>query len=81
MCFEKNVDCLGSTLSQCAMNYTRLESMFNKKHAPHIYEHKPRHTHAHHAHTHDFMYLMCTLVHIVDVRATLQNFILKELMI
>ena len=25
---KKSVDCLGSTLSQCAMNHTRLESMF-----------------------------------------------------
>ena len=38
------------------MNHTRLESMFHKKHAPHIHAHKLRHAHAHHAHTHDFMY-------------------------
>ena len=55
---KKNVDCLGSTLSQCAMNHTQLESMFRKKHTPHMHAHKPRHTHAHHAHTHthDSMY-------------------------
>jgi len=28
---KKSVDCLGSTLSHCAMNHTRLESMFRKK--------------------------------------------------
>ena len=37
-------------------NHTRLESMFRKKHAPHMHAHKPGHTHAHHAHTHDYMY-------------------------
>ena len=35
------------------MNHTRLESIFHKKHAPLMYAHKARHTHAHHAHTHD----------------------------
>ena len=53
---KKSVDYLGSTLSQCAMNHMRLESMFRKKHAPHMYAHKTRHTHAHHAHTHDSLY-------------------------
>ena len=38
------------------MNHTRLESMFRKKHAPHMHAHKTRHTHADHAHAHDFMY-------------------------
>ena len=33
-----------------------IEFMFHKKHAPHLHAHKPRHTHAHHAHTLDFMY-------------------------
>ena len=28
---KKSVDCLGSTLSQCAINHTRLESMFHMK--------------------------------------------------
>ena len=53
---KKSVDCLGSTLSQCAMNHTRLESMFHKKHAPYMHAHKTWHTHAHHAHTHDSLY-------------------------
>ena len=38
------------------MNHTRLESMFRKKHAPHMHAHHTWHTHAHHAHTHDSMY-------------------------
>ena len=37
-------------------DHTRLESMFRKKHAPHMHAHHTRHTHAHHAHTHDSMY-------------------------
>ena len=53
---KKNVDCLGSTLSQCAMNHKRLESMFRKKHTPHMHAHPPWHTHAHHTHTRDSMY-------------------------
>ena len=53
---KKSVDCLGSTLSHCAMNYTRLESMFRKKQVSHIHTHHTQHTHAHHAYTHDFMY-------------------------
>jgi len=38
------------------MNHTWLESMFRKKQVPFMYAHKPRHTHASHAHTHDTMY-------------------------
>ena len=53
---KKSVDCLGSTLNQCVMNHTRLESMFRKKHAPHMHAHLSRHTHAHHAHTYDPLY-------------------------
>ena len=46
---KKSVDCLGSTLSQCAMDHIKLESMFHKKHVPHIHAHHPRHTpHVHH---------------------------------
>ena len=50
---KKSVDCLGSILSQCAMDHKKLESMFRKKQVSHIHAHKPRHTHAH---THDTMY-------------------------
>ena len=53
---KKSVDCLGSTLSQCAMKHTRLESMFRKKQVPNMHAHKPRHTYAPHAHTHNTMY-------------------------
>ena len=52
----KSVDCLVSTLSQCAMNHTRLESIFQKKHAPHMHAHFSQHTHASHVHTYDTMY-------------------------
>ena len=54
---KKSVDCLGSTLSHYVMNHRRLESMFLKKHTSHIHAHPSRHTHAHHAPTHDFMYV------------------------
>ena len=71
---KKSVDCLGSTLSHCALN-------------PHIWNpcfarnkfHLCMHT-IHGIHMlRMFMYttrcmLLCTLVHIVDVRATLINF-------
>ena len=61
---KKNVDCLGSSLSQCIMDHKRLEFMFRKKHTPHMHEHHSRHTHAHHAHTHDSLYArMYTCTH------------------
>ena len=34
---KKSVDCLASTLSHCAMNHTRLESLFRKKQVPSTY--------------------------------------------
>ena len=52
---KKSVDCLGSTLSQCAMNHKKLEYMFHKKHAPHIHAHYSQHTHTSYVHTHDTM--------------------------
>ena len=60
------------------MNHTRLESMFHKKHTPHMYAYKPRHTHASHVHTHDSMYAYVYIVHIVDIRVTLQSFVMIE---
>ena len=54
---KKSVDYLGSTLSQCVMNHTRLKFMFRKKHAPLLHAHHSQHTHVHHAHTHDSMYV------------------------
>ena len=53
---KKNVDCLGSTLNHCAMNHTRLKSIFRKKQVPNMHAHKPRHTHAPHVHTHNTLY-------------------------
>ena len=53
---KKSKDYLGSTLSQCASNYKRLESTFHKKHAPNLHAHPSWHTHAHHTYTYDFMY-------------------------
>ena len=53
---KKSVDCLGSTLSHCALNHIRLESMFRKKQVPLMHAHKPRHTHALHVHTYNTMY-------------------------
>ena len=76
---KKSVDYLGSTLSQCVVGHTRLESLFRKKQVPSIHAHPPRHTHAPHEPITPCM-LMCTLVHIVDVRATLLNFALIEYM-
>ena len=38
------------------MNYTRLEFMFQKKHAQPMHAHHTRHTHAYHTHTNDSMY-------------------------
>ena len=60
---KKSVDCLGSTLSQCAKDHKKLESMFHKKHAPHVHAHHTWHTYTSHVHTHDTGMLMCTLVH------------------
>ena len=46
-----------------------------------MHAHKPRHTHASHVHTHNTMCAHVSLVHIVDVRATLQNFVMIGYMI
>ena len=52
MYFEENIDCLGSTLSQCALKHNKLESMFRKKQVPQIHAYIPQHTsHTHHDHT------------------------------
>ena len=53
---KKSVDCLGSTLSHCAMNHSRLESLFRKKQVPPMHANRPRHTHAPHVHTHNTLY-------------------------
>ena len=68
---KKSVDCLASTLNQCAMNHTMLEFKFRKKHTPHLHAHPSRHTHAlMFTHMTPCM-LECTLVHIAVLRATL----------
>ena len=38
------------------LDHKKLESMFRKKHAPHIHAHKSRHIHASHVHTHDTLH-------------------------
>ena len=48
---NKRIDCLGSTLSQCAFNHSKLESLFRKKQVSHTHAHTPWHAHTHHAHT------------------------------
>ena len=47
------------------MDYKKFESIFHKKHAPHVHAHHPRHTrHVHHDHTHSHMYArVCTCTH------------------
>ena len=67
---KKSVDCLGSTLSQCAMDHKKLEFMFRKKHAPHIM-HTIHGIHMLLMFTHmTLCMLMCTLVHIVAKSVT-----------
>ena len=63
------------------MDHKKLESMFRKKQVSHIHVHQSWHTHASHiTHMTSFM-LVCTLVHIVDARATLQSFVMIEYII
>ena len=59
------MDCLSSTLSSCAFNHSRLESLFSKKQTPHIhaqhhhaYAYVARHDHTH-THKHIKVY-KCT---------------------
>ena len=50
---------LRSTLSYCIFNHSKLETLFQKKQAPHVHAHNPRYTYAHfahHDHTHSHMY-------------------------
>ena len=54
---KKNIDCLGSTLNQCAMDHKKLEFLFCKKQISHMHAPSTRHTpHLHHDHTHSHMY-------------------------
>ena len=79
---KKNMDCLGSTLSHCVSSHTRLESLFrkNKFHLLCLYTLHGIHMLLTHTPI-PLCMLMCTLVHIVDVRATLLNFVLIVYMI
>ena len=43
---KNRISCLSSTLSSCAFNHKKLESLFSKKQTPHI------HAHHHHAYAH-----------------------------
>ena len=58
--FLKNkIDCLSSTLSKCAFNHSRLETLFSKKQTPYIHAHHHPHAYAHfarHDHTHTHMH-------------------------
>ena len=58
--FLKNkINCLSSTLSTCAFNYKKLESLFSKKQVPHVHAQHPHHAYAHfarHDHTHTHMH-------------------------
>ena len=56
---KNRIDCLSSTLRNCAFNHFRLKTLFQKKQAPHVHAHHPRHTYAHfahHDHTHSHMH-------------------------
>ena len=54
---EKAKVCMYSCLTDLHIwDLLGFSQIFQKKHAPHLHAHPPRHTHAHHAHTHDFMY-------------------------
>ena len=58
--FLKNrIDCLSSTLNNCAFNHKRLETLFSKKQVSHVHAHHPQHAYAHfarHDHTHTHMH-------------------------
>ena len=48
------MNCLSSTLSKCAFNHSRLESLFSKKQTPHVHAHHTHHAYAYvarHDHT------------------------------
>ena len=43
-------------MSHCALNHSRLESVFRKKQVPLMHAHKSRHIHASHVHSHNTLY-------------------------
>ena len=69
---KNKMDNLSSTLSSCAFNHTRLESMFSKKQTPHVHAHHPhafayvaRHDHTH-THKHPKVYT-CTHLSLIHI--------------
>ena len=58
--FLKNrINCLSSTLTNCAFNHFIVETLFQKKQVPHVHAYHPRHIYAHFAHydhTHSHMH-------------------------
>jgi len=61
---KKNIDSLGSTLSDCVSCHTRLESLFQKKQVLSLHAHPPRYTHATHNQNHHTLYAhVCTCTH------------------
>ena len=56
---KNKINYLSSTLRNCAFYHNRLESLFQKKQAPHVHAHHPQHTYAHfarHDHTHSHVH-------------------------
>ena len=49
---KNKINCLSSTLSTCAFNHSRLESLFSKKQASHVHALYPHHAYVCHNHTH-----------------------------
>ena len=50
---------MSSTLSNCAFKHSKLETLVQRKQAPHVHAHHPRHTYAHfayHDHTHSHVH-------------------------
>ena len=60
---KKSVDCLGSTLSQCALDHKRLETLVRNKQVPSLHAHPSRHTHASHGHHHHMYAHVYTCTH------------------
>ena len=56
---KNKINCLSSTLSKCAFNHKKLETLFSRKQVPHVHAHHPHHAYAHlarHDHTHTHMH-------------------------
>ena len=56
---KNKINSLSSTLSSCAFNHKKLESLFSKKQTPHVHAHHSHHAYslfARHDHTHTHMH-------------------------